>query len=176
MLCKTSHNFNSFFPFWGVPMLALSHFLIISSNFLCRSNINLELPLCRYYIVSKMRTHSMHLGHQDCAVLCPSASIFNCLRIVTSRSIQFHRIHQSRRRKKLESQKEQNNYAHQGQLKSSHVQMKSIQLLSRAKVRKNGNNCFLQRASEMSPSRPTVGSPCQCKLSPAFLHVRCLHC
>ncbi|EDL28468.1 retinoblastoma binding protein 9, isoform CRA_c [Mus musculus] len=28
-----------------------------------RLNINLELLLCSYYIVSKMRAHSMHLGH-----------------------------------------------------------------------------------------------------------------
>lgn len=57
------HNFNSFFFFLGFPMLALFNFLIISSNFLFKSSINLELPLCSYNIVSKLRTHSMHLGH-----------------------------------------------------------------------------------------------------------------
>ena len=64
MLCKTYFITSIvFFFFLGVPMLALFNFLIISSNFLCKSSINLELPLCSYYIVSKMRTHSMHLGH-----------------------------------------------------------------------------------------------------------------
>ena len=50
----------------------------------------------------------------------------------------------------------------QGQLKSSHAQMKSIQSLSRAKVRRTGNNFFykeLPRATEMSLSWPTAGSP-----------------
>ena len=87
MLCKTYFITSITFSFLRVPMLALFHFLIISSNFLCKSSINLELPLCSYYFVSKIRTHSMHLGHQDCAVLCPYASIFNCLRIITSRNI-----------------------------------------------------------------------------------------
>ena len=46
------------------PMLSLFHFLIISSNFLWKLCINLELPLHHYhYIVSKMRTHSMYLGY-----------------------------------------------------------------------------------------------------------------
>ena len=63
MLCKIYFiTLIIFFLSW-VPMLALFNFLIISSNFLCISCINLELPLFSYYIVSKMRTHSMHLGH-----------------------------------------------------------------------------------------------------------------
>jgi hypothetical protein len=78
------HNFNNF-SFLGVTMLALIHFLIISSNFLCKWSINLELPLCSYCTVSKMRTHSMHLCHLNHAV--SHASIFNCLRIVISRNI-----------------------------------------------------------------------------------------
>jgi hypothetical protein len=57
-------NFSRIFSFFlGVPMLALFHFLIISSNFLCKSSINPELPMYSYCIVTKMRTHSMHLGH-----------------------------------------------------------------------------------------------------------------
>jgi hypothetical protein len=70
MLCKTYFITSITFSFLRVPMLALFHFLIISSNFLCKSNINPELPLCNCYIVSKMRTHSIHLGYEDCAVLC----------------------------------------------------------------------------------------------------------
>ena len=50
------------FSFLGSQCL-LYFILIISSNFICNSSINLEIPLCSYYIVSKMRTHSMHMGH-----------------------------------------------------------------------------------------------------------------
>ena len=63
MLCKMYFITSIVFFFLGVPMLALFNFLIISSNFICKSSINMELPLCSYYIVSKMRTHSMYLGH-----------------------------------------------------------------------------------------------------------------
>lgn len=71
MLCKTYFLTSITFTFLGVPVLALFHFLMISSNFPCKSNINPELPLCSYYIVSKRRAHSMYPGHWDCAVLCP---------------------------------------------------------------------------------------------------------
>ena len=74
MLCKTYFITLIIFFFLGAPMLVLFHFLIISSNFLCKSSINLELPLCSYCIVSNMRARMQHapgpLG-LCCAVLCP---------------------------------------------------------------------------------------------------------
>ena len=61
MLCKTYFITSIIFSFLGVLMLALFHFLTISSNFFCKSSINLELPLCSYCIVSKTRIHNMNL-------------------------------------------------------------------------------------------------------------------
>ena len=50
--------------------------------------------------------------------------------------------------------------------------MNDIQPLSRAKVRRNGNNCYkeLPQTTEMSPSWPTTGSTCHCMLSPANIY------
>ena len=71
MLCKTYFiTLIGFLFFLRVPMLALIHFLIILSNFSCKSSSNQELPLCNYYIVSKMRTHSMHLGIRTVVLCC----------------------------------------------------------------------------------------------------------
>jgi hypothetical protein len=51
------------------------------------------------------------------------------------------------------------NYTHQGQLKSSHAQMRSMHPLSRAKVKRNGKNCCYKElllATEVSPSWTTT--------------------
>jgi hypothetical protein len=43
----------------------------------------------------------------------------------------------------------------------TNAQMKSIELLPRAKIRRNGNNCCyrqLPQATEISPFQPTAGS------------------
>ena len=95
MLCKAYFITSIVFFFLGVPMLALFHFLIISSNFLCKSNINLEnhcavptlFPRWEHTACTWAIRIVLCCAVLCCAVLCPYASIFNCWRITTSRNI-----------------------------------------------------------------------------------------